>query len=186
MGMGARQSFIGKPRVQRLLACFCLWHSSAFVVQLTHREAVRRFTQQDKRHQWACVHARRDLVVRREARAPRRLRKRGNGASPSPAFFCKTSRAFCPDAALPRRCRASLATAATRRPRRFRSWLVRAPWACPLAPLTRIFRGAARFNQRFLSARVVIPPWQKNFRHCEFLDAFHFAGSVPPPLVIQI
>lgn len=48
--MRAGQSFVGKPRVERLLACFCFWNGSAFVVQLTDREAVRRFTQQDKRY----------------------------------------------------------------------------------------------------------------------------------------
>ena len=52
-----------------------------------------------------------NLVVRREARAPRRLRKQGNGAKSPSAFPCKTTRAYRPDGALPRRCRASLATA---------------------------------------------------------------------------
>ena len=67
------------------------------------------------------------LVVRREAAAPRRLRKRGKGANSSSDFPCKTSRAFYPDAALPRRCRDSLATALQGVPSAFAGWLVSAP-----------------------------------------------------------
>lgn len=60
-----------------------------------------------------------NLVVRREATAPRRLRKQDTGANSPPTFPCKTSRAFYPDTALPRRCRASLATALQGVPRVF-------------------------------------------------------------------
>ena len=68
-----------------------------------------------------------NLVVRREAAAPRRLRKRGNGANSSSASPCKTTRALYPDGALPRRCRASLATALQGVPSAFAGWLVSAP-----------------------------------------------------------
>ena len=77
-----------------------------------------------------------NLVVRREAAAPRRLRKRGNGAKSPPAFPNKTSCASRPDAAFPRRCRALLATALRGVASRFCGWLVCAPCAglCGFVP----------------------------------------------------
>jgi hypothetical protein len=68
--------------------------------------------------------ARRDLVVRRDSSGARRpaarqpagqrhaaFASRATERVPHRPFPAKTSRAFCPDAALPRRCRASLAIA---------------------------------------------------------------------------